>query len=101
MISLLKVYTKAVQQKHSQQSRRDNVADIFLEEALDLNSREIPTSSEERLLGQLTVIVFRSTNDAEHSSLPNLSLSMPIQITRLPRQRILGDEQQNCRLYSA
>lgn len=101
MISLLKVYAKGVQQKHPQQSRRDEVADIVLEEVLDLNSREILTSSEERLLGQLAVIAFRNTDDAEHISLPNFPRSMPIKITRLPRQRKLGDEQQNRRLYSA
>ena len=70
MIGLLKVYAKAVQQKHPQQSRCDEVADIFVEEAagiLDLNSREILTVSEERLLGQLAVIAFRNTNDAEQS----------------------------------
>ena len=104
MISLLKVYAKAVQQKHPQQSRCDEVADIFVEEAagiLDLNSREILPLSEERLLGQLAVIVFRNTNDAEHISLPNFPRSMPIQITRLPHQRKLGDEEQNRSLYSA
>ena len=101
MSSLLKVYAKAVQQNNPQQSRRDEVADIVLEEVLDLNRREILTSSEERLLGQLAVIVSRNTNNAEHISLPNFPRSMPIKITCLPRQRKLGDEQQNRRLYSA
>ena len=92
MISLLKVYAKGVQQKYPQQSRLDKVADIVLEEVLDLNSREILTSSEERLLGQLAVIAFRNIDDAEHISLPNFPRSMPIKITCLPRQRKLGDK---------
>ena len=88
MVSLLKVYAKAVQQQYPEQSCCDKVADIEAG-CLDLISRETLTLSKERLLSPLAVILFRNTNDAEPISLPNFPRSMSIQIACLPHQRNL------------
>ena len=68
---------------------------------MDLSGRKSLTSSEERLLGQLSVIKFRDSKDAEPVSLLNFHKLMPITIARLPQQRKLGDEKHTKRLYSA
>ena len=102
MICLLKVYSRAVRKEEPQQIRREEVPEIFLEGGiLDLSGRKSLTSSEERLLGQLSVIKFRNSKDAEPVSLLNFHKSMPIRIARLPQQRKLGDKKHNKRLYSA
>ena len=67
---------------------------------MDLSGRESLTSSEERLLGQLTVIKFCNSNDTEPASLPHFVKRMPISIIRLPQQQKLGDEKHNKRILS-
>ena len=102
MICLLKVYSRALRKAEPRQIRREEVPEIFLEGGiLDLSRRKSLTSSEERLLGQLSVIKFRQSSDAEPVSLANFPKCMPISIVRLPQQRKLGDKNHNKRLFSA
>ena len=102
LICLLKVYSRALRKEEPRQIRREEIPEIFLEGGiLDLSGRKSLSSSEDRLLGQLSVIKFRTKSDAEPVSLLNFPKCMPISIIRLPQQRKLGDEKHNNRLYSA
>ena len=102
MICLLKIYSRALGKSEPRQIRREEVPEIFLEGGiLDLSGRDSLTSSEDRLLGKLSVVKFRKSSDAEPASLPNFERCMPISILPLPQQRKLGDEKHNKRLYSA
>ena len=102
MICLLKIYSRALAKSEPRQIRREEVPEIFLEGGiLDLSGRDSLTSSEDRLLGKLSVVKFRKSSDAEPASLPNFERCMPISILALPQQRKVGDEKHNKRLYSA
>ena len=102
LICLLKVYSRALRKEEPRQIRREEIPEIFLEGGiLDLSGRKSLSSSEDRLLGQLSVIKFRTKSDAEPVSLLNFPKCMPISIIRLPQQRKLGDKKHNNRLYSA
>ena len=81
MVCLLKVYSRALRKREPRQVRREEVPEIVLEGGiLDLSGRTSLTSSEDRLLGQLSVIKFRTSKDAEPVSLPNFPKSMPIRV---------------------
>ena len=102
MICLLKIYSRALEKSDPRQVRREEVPEIFLDGGiLDLSGRDSLTSSEDRLLGKLSVVKFRKFGDAEPASLPNFPKCMPVSIVRLPHQRKLGDEKHNKRLLSA
>ena len=73
MICLLKIYSRALGKSEPRQIRREEVPEIFLEGGiLDLSRRDSLTSSEDRLLGKLSVVKeFRKSSDAELASLQN------------------------------
>ena len=93
MIYLLKNCSRALGKSDPRQICREEVPEIFLEgRILDLSGRDSLTSSEDRLLGKLSVVKFRKSSDAEPALLPNFDRCIPISIVPLPRQRKLRDK---------
>lgn len=63
MIRLLKIYSRALEKSEPRQIRREEVPEIFLEGGiLDLSGHDSLTSSEDRLLGKLSVVKLRNAN---------------------------------------
>ena len=65
---------------------------------LNVKSRKPLTKKEERLLGQLSAVAFRTTDVV---SVRNYWRAMPIQMAKVPRQRCIGQEDCNRRLQLA
>ena len=79
---------------------KNEIAQEFLDGVSPgLKSKTALSVTEERLLGQMSVVAFR--NDAPFISLSNFSRCQKIQLARLPRQYKQGDKQHNKWLHEA
>ena len=83
-----------------------NRTSVISKELLDcvspgLREKKELSGTEKRLLGQLAVVAFQGTDDADYITLPNFPHAMRIQLARMPRQRKKGDELHNTSLYAA
>ena len=81
----------------------DNEIDLMvclftIHSQLNVKSRKPLTKKEERLLGQLSAVAFRTTDVV---SVRNYWRAMPIQVAKVPRQRCIGQEDCNRRLQLA
>lgn len=66
-----------------------------------LKGRTSLEANEMRLLGQLAVVAFDKSNDADILSFPNFTKCQQINLARMPRQMKKGDEAHNNALFRA